>query len=89
MITRQFLGRSGLTIGVTMLTLAGGLGVATATNGGSLNLGHRNKATSTTTLADRQGIPLSLVGKKSEPRHQVALPARRHSAARPRRQAGM
>jgi hypothetical protein len=67
MITRQFLGRSGLAIGVTVLTLAGGLGVATATNGGSLILGHRNSATSTTTLKDPQGIPLSLVGKRSEP----------------------
>jgi hypothetical protein len=67
MITRQFLGRSGLAIGVTVLTLVGGLGVATAANGGSLILGHHNKATSTTTLKDGQGIPLSLVGKKSEP----------------------
>jgi hypothetical protein len=51
-----------------MLSLAvGGIGIATAANGGSLLLGHHNKATSTTTLTDKKGTPLSLIGKKSKP----------------------
>jgi hypothetical protein len=54
--------------GIGVLTLVvGGLGVAVAANGGSLTLGHSNTATSTTTLQDPQGTPLSLVGKKSKP----------------------
>jgi hypothetical protein len=47
--------------------VVGGLGVATAANGGSLTLGHSNTATKTTTLKDHKGTPLSLVGKKSKP----------------------
>ncbi|HEX3906412.1 MAG TPA: hypothetical protein VHW92_00610 [Mycobacteriales bacterium] len=43
------------------------MGIATAANGGSLVLGHSNTATSTTTLKDKHGTPLSLVGKKSKP----------------------
>jgi hypothetical protein len=53
-------------IGVLALTVSG-LGIATAANGGSLVLGHHNTATSTTTLKDSKGTPLSLVGKKSKP----------------------
>jgi hypothetical protein len=61
-------GRSVVAGGVGVLCLAvGGLGVATAANGGSLTLGHHNTATSTTTLEDSQGTPLSLSGKKSKP----------------------
>jgi hypothetical protein len=41
--------------------------VATAANGGSLILGHANSATSTTTLKDTKGTPLSLIGKSSKP----------------------
>jgi hypothetical protein len=53
-------------IGVLALTV-GGLGIATAANGGSLVLGHSNTATKTTTLKDKSGTPLALVGKKSKP----------------------
>jgi hypothetical protein len=61
-------GRSAVAGGMGVLCLvAGGLGVATAANGGSLVLGHQNSATSTTTLKDGKGTPLSLVGKKSKP----------------------
>jgi hypothetical protein len=68
MIGRQLAGRSVVAGGIGVLCLAvGGLGVATAANGGSLTLGHHNTATSTTTLEDGQGTPLSLVGKKSKP----------------------
>jgi hypothetical protein len=51
----------------TLAAVVGGLGVATAANGGSLMIGHRNSATKTTTLTDRKGTPLTLVGKKSKP----------------------
>jgi hypothetical protein len=54
------------TIGGLALAV-GGLGVATAANGGSLTLGHSNSATATTTLKDRKGTPLSLVGKATVP----------------------
>jgi hypothetical protein len=53
-------------IGVLSLTV-GGLGVATAANGGSLRLGASNHATKTTTLTDRKGTPLALVGRTSKP----------------------
>jgi hypothetical protein len=67
MIGRQLAGRSVVVgaIGALCLT-AGGLGVATAANGGSLVLGQHNTATSTTTLKTSDGTPLSLVGKKSK-----------------------
>ena len=51
----------------TLAVVVGGVGVATAANGGSLKLGHKNKATKTTTLTDKHGTPLSLVGKASQP----------------------
>jgi hypothetical protein len=53
-------------IGVLSLTVAS-MGIATAANGGSLVLGHANTATKTTTLKDKKGTPLALVGKKSKP----------------------
>jgi hypothetical protein len=53
-------------IGV-LAVVVGGLGVATAANGGSLTLGHHNSATKTTTLTDKKGTPLSLVTKKGKP----------------------
>jgi hypothetical protein len=68
MRTRGLIGR-GVTvggIGVLSLTVAG-MGIATASNGGSLVLGHANSATKTTTLKDAKGTPLTLVGKKSKP----------------------
>jgi hypothetical protein len=68
MISRMSIGR-GVTAGaIGVLSLAvGGIGVATAANGGSFTLGHTNTATKTTTLKDKKGTPLSLVGKKSKP----------------------
>jgi hypothetical protein len=44
-----------------------GVGVADASNGGSLTLGHTNSATATTTIKDTHGTPLSLDGKTSKP----------------------
>jgi hypothetical protein len=41
--------------------------VATAANGDSVLLGHKNTATKTTTIKDRHGTPLSLIGKKTKP----------------------
>jgi hypothetical protein len=68
MIGRQLAGLSVVAGAIGVLCLAvGSLGVATAANGGSLILGHRNTATKTTTLTDKHGTPLSLVGKKSKP----------------------
>jgi hypothetical protein len=68
MVGRQLAGRSVVAGAIGMLCLAvGGLGIATAANGGSLVLGQHNTATSTTKLADSNGSPLSLVGKKSKP----------------------
>lgn len=68
MMGRQLAGRSVVAGAIAALCLAaGGLGVATAANGGSLVLGQHNTATSTTTLENGQGTPLSLVGKKSKP----------------------
>jgi hypothetical protein len=45
----------------------GGIGVATAANGGSLVLGHSNTATRTTTLSDSKGTPLSLKARHGKP----------------------
>jgi hypothetical protein len=60
--------RSAAAGAIGALSLAvGGLGVATAVNGGSLTLGHTNTATATTILKDPKGTPLSLVGKNSKP----------------------
>jgi hypothetical protein len=68
MIGRQFAWRSLAVGAIGALTVAaGGIGIATAANGGSLLLGHHNDATTTTTLQDRHGTPLSLLGKKSKP----------------------
>jgi hypothetical protein len=53
-------------IGVIALTV-GGLGAATAANGGSLLLGRANSATATTTLTASNGTPLALVGKATRP----------------------
>jgi hypothetical protein len=47
------------------IVLTGGLGIATAANGGSLVLGADNTATRTTTLTDKGEPPLSLVTGKS------------------------
>jgi hypothetical protein len=68
MSRRQLVGRSVLAGGVGALVLAaGGIGVATAVNGGSLVLGGSNTATHNTTLSDVKGTPLSLFTKKSTP----------------------
>jgi hypothetical protein len=48
------------------IVLTTGLGVATAANGGSLVLGADNTATRTTTLIDKESVPLSLVTGKSK-----------------------
>jgi hypothetical protein len=59
------IGRNGIAVGaIGALCLGvGGLGVATAANGGSLILGSSNTATHTTTLTDKSGPVLSLVTK--------------------------
>ena len=69
--------RSGVAVGAigALSIVVGGLGVATAANGGSLILGHSNSATSTTTLTDPDGTPLSLVGKSSKPPLKVSSSA--------------
>jgi hypothetical protein len=68
MNVRQLFSRGVVAGGIGALVLTvGGLGIATAANGGSLVLGHHNTATKTTTLKDKHGTPLSLVGKKSKP----------------------
>jgi hypothetical protein len=61
MVGRQLVGR-GVALGaIGMLSVViGGIGVATAANGGSLVLGHSNTATSTTTLSNSKGTPLAL-----------------------------
>ena len=65
---RKFVGRSAAAGAIGMLcVVVGGIGIATATNGGSLVLGQSNSATHTTTLKDTKGSPLSLVTKKSKP----------------------
>jgi hypothetical protein len=46
--------------------LVAGVGIATASNGGSLVLGGHNAATRTTTLSDNKGTPLALVAKKGK-----------------------
>jgi hypothetical protein len=46
--------------------LVAGVGIATASNGGSLVLGGHNAATHTTTLSDKNGTPLALVAKKGK-----------------------
>jgi hypothetical protein len=73
MITRRFIagGAAVGAIGLLSLTIAGA-GIAAAANGGSLILGHSNTATSTTTLRDSHGTPLSLVGKASAPPLKVS-----------------
>jgi hypothetical protein len=68
MKVRQLFSRGIAVGGIGALALtAGGLGIATAANGGSLVLGHHNTATKTTTLTDKHGTPLALVGKKTKP----------------------
>jgi hypothetical protein len=59
----------GISAGVigTLAVVVGTIGVATAANGGALKLGHKNHATSTTTLKDNSGTPLKLVGSKAAP----------------------
>lgn len=65
---RQFVGKGAVVGAIGVLSVVvGGLGVATAANGGSLVLGHSNSATKTTTLKDKRGTPLALVGKASKP----------------------
>jgi hypothetical protein len=65
---RHLVGNSATAAGIGVLAVVtGGLGVATAANGGSLTLGHHNSATTTTTLADNKGTPLSLIGRKGKP----------------------
>jgi hypothetical protein len=49
-----------------LVVVGGGLGVATAANGGSFILGGSNSATHTTTLKDTSNIPLSIVAKKGK-----------------------
>jgi hypothetical protein len=66
MDVRSFLGRGAVAGAIGALTIAvGGIGVATAVNGGSLILGSSNSATHTTTLQDDHGVPLSLITKHS------------------------
>jgi hypothetical protein len=68
MAIRQFGARSAVVSGIgVLIVMVGGLGVATAANGGSLTLGHSNTTTKTTTIKDSHGTPLSLVGKTSKP----------------------
>jgi hypothetical protein len=68
MNARQVFGRGAVAGGIGVLAVTvGGLGIATAANGGSLVLGHRNSATKTTTIKDKRGTPLSLVANKSKP----------------------
>jgi hypothetical protein len=65
MKARQLAGRSAAVIAVGALCLAaGGIGIAAATNGGSLVLGGSNAETRTTMLKNTGGIPLSLLAKK-------------------------
>ncbi|HEX3823105.1 MAG TPA: hypothetical protein VHV79_01430 [Mycobacteriales bacterium] len=45
----------------------GGIGIASAANGGSLVLGSSNTATHTTSLKDSKGTPLALIAKKGKP----------------------
>ena len=68
MIGRRVIGH-GMTAGAigTLCVVVSGLGIAAAANGGSLTLGRHNTATSTTTLEDGHGTPLSLIGKASKP----------------------
>ena len=68
MDVKQLFGRGVVAGGIGVLALTvGGLGIATAANGGSLVLGQHNSATKTTTLKDKHGTPLALIGKKSKP----------------------
>jgi hypothetical protein len=53
-------------IGVGVIVVST-MGVAVAANGGSLELGHKNTATPTTTLIDRKGTPLAVTGDKHRP----------------------
>lgn len=70
---RKLLGRGAVAGAIGGLVLAaGGIGVATAVNGGSLILGSSNSATHTTTLKDTSGTPLSLITKKSKPPLKVS-----------------
>jgi hypothetical protein len=56
---------SAAVIGVLAIAV-GGVGIATAANGGSLVLGGHNSATHTTTLVDHKGTPLALIAKKGK-----------------------
>jgi hypothetical protein len=68
MVGRQLVGR-GVALGaIGMLSVViGGIGVATAANGGSLVLGHSNHSTSTTTLSNSKGTPLALKARHGKP----------------------
>jgi hypothetical protein len=69
----RFVGRSAAAGGIGALCIVvGGIGVATAANGGSLLFGTSNAATHTTTLKDTNGTALSLITKKSKPPLQVS-----------------
>jgi hypothetical protein len=72
MAGRELVGR-GVAVGAigVLSVIVGGVGVATAANGGSLVLGHSNKATKTTTLSDSKGTPLSLKAGHGKPPFRV------------------
>lgn len=62
-----------VTMGAVVL-MVGGLGVATAADGGSLVLGHHNSATTVTSLANSKGTALALKAKKGKPALSVNTP---------------
>ncbi len=59
--------KSSFAIGALTAVVIAGTGTAVAANGGSFLLGKKNTATTTTTLSNSKGTPLSLQGKKSAP----------------------
>jgi hypothetical protein len=68
MEAKTFVSRSAAAGGIGVLcVVVGGVGIATAANGGSLTLGGSNTATHTTTLTDTSNSPLSLITKKGKP----------------------
>jgi hypothetical protein len=65
---KQLVGRSAAAGGIGVLcVIVSGIGIAAASNGGSLVIGHANSATSTTTLSNSHGTPLSLKAKHGKP----------------------
>jgi hypothetical protein len=59
--------KSAAATGIGVLSVVvGGLGVATAANGGALTLGKTNTTTHTTTLKDTKGTPLALKARRGK-----------------------